>query len=154
MNDEPFSRRHPRHPSDDPADLPDFRLFRMEDVMAEHLLFSEHLTAADFDCPIRNTYLGQAHIAGTGPEGTTCRQCLHWGKKKFVKDTFGNYVEKTEHPKRYGSKHKKWPGEPKDAHCLKPIINKAKRLIPHHALSCRLFEASEHPMPVTTGKDA
>ena len=62
--------------------------------MAEHFNITQHMTAADFDCPIRNTYLGQAHIAGTGPEGTTCRQCAHWGKKTYVKDEHGDYVEK------------------------------------------------------------
>ncbi|UWF67345.1 hypothetical protein [Brucella sp. 1315] len=62
--------------------------------MAEHFNISPHMTAADFDCQVRNTYLGQAHIAGTGPDGTTCRQCRHWGKTKFVKDEHGNYVEK------------------------------------------------------------
>lgn len=34
----------------------------------EHLLFSEHMTAAPYDGPLRETFLGQAHIAGTGPE--------------------------------------------------------------------------------------
>lgn len=50
--------------------------------MAAHLSITPHLTAADFDCPISNTFLGQAHIAGTGPQGTTCRECKLWGKKK------------------------------------------------------------------------
>lgn len=70
------------------------RYHRAECRMAEHFNISPHMTAADFDCPIRNTYLGQAHIAGTGPEGTTCRQCKHWGKTKFIKYEHGNYVEK------------------------------------------------------------
>ncbi|MGH6775919.1 hypothetical protein [Brucella tritici] len=122
--------------------------------MAAHFSISPHMTAADFDCPIRNTYLGQAHIAGTGPEGTTCRQCKHWGKTKSVKDEHGNYVERFAPPKRNGKKHKLFPGEPKDAYCLKPILNKAKRAIPHRALSCRFFEPSENPMPILTGKDA
>ncbi len=122
--------------------------------MAAHLSITPHLTAADFDCPISNTFLGQAHIAGTGPQGTTCRECKLWGKKKRLKDADGNVVEKIENPKRNSKRHKEHPGKPKDAYCLKPILNKAKRLIPHHASSCRFFEASERPMPITTGKDA
>lgn len=76
------------------------------------------------------------------------------GQKKRLKDTDGNVVEKIENPKRNSKRHKEHPGKPKDAYCLKPILNKAKRLIPHHASSCRFFEASERPMPITTSKDA
>ncbi|EMG53140.1 hypothetical protein [Brucella pseudogrignonensis] len=122
--------------------------------MAVLFSITPRMTSADFDCPISSTYLGQAHIAGTGPQGTTCRECKLWGKKKFKKDAEGKYVETIEHPKRNSKKHKDRPGQPKDAYCLKPILNKAKRLIPHEASSCRFFEAHDHPMPVLTGKDA
>jgi hypothetical protein len=53
--------------------------------MAEHLLFSEHMTAKDVHRPIADTYLGQAHIAGTGPEGRTCRECRFWHAWKWRK---------------------------------------------------------------------
>lgn len=54
--------------------------------MGEFLNFSEHLTPAQFDSPIRSTYLGQAHIAGTGPSGTTCRECVFWRRVSTRKD--------------------------------------------------------------------
>lgn len=51
--------------------------------MAQHLLFSEHLTAKEVHRPIAETFLGQAHIAGTGPEGRTCRECRFWHTWKW-----------------------------------------------------------------------
>ena len=30
---------------------------------------------------VAKTIAGQAHFAGTGPAGMTCRQCVHWGGK-------------------------------------------------------------------------
>jgi len=110
----------------------------------EHLLFSDHLTAADFDHPIRETFLGQAHIAGTGPDGKTCRECAHWHQWKFSKAK-NDYVPCP--PGFYGKRHKITPLEPKKAYCNRPILNKAKRLIPHAAKSCRLFEQAEQPLP-------
>lgn len=59
--------------------------------MAEHLLFSEHLTAKEVHRPIAETYLGQAHIAGTGPEGKTCRECIFWHVWKSKKLAGGGY---------------------------------------------------------------
>ena len=53
--------------------------------MAQHLLFSEHMTAKEIHRPIADTYLGQAHIAGTGPEGKTCRECRFWHAWKWRK---------------------------------------------------------------------
>lgn len=53
--------------------------------MAQHLLFSEHMTAREVHKPIADTYLGQAHIAGTGPEGRTCRECRFWHAWKWRK---------------------------------------------------------------------
>lgn len=109
----------------------------------EHLLFSDHLTEAKFDTPIRETYLGQAHIAGTGPQGKTCRECEHWHQWKYSKAK-EDYVPC---PSGYnGKRHKTAPLEPKKAYCNRPTLNKAKRLIPHHAKSCRLFVAADHPM--------
>lgn len=109
----------------------------------EHLLFSDHLTAADFDHPIRETYLGQAHIAGTGPEGKTCRECTHWHKWKYSKSANGYVPVSSGY---FSKKHKTTPLEPKKAYCNRPILNKAKRLIPHAAKSCRLFELANDPM--------
>lgn len=114
--------------------------------MPEHLQFGEHLTSAPFDNPIKNTFLGQAHIAGTGPEGTTCRECVHWHKVRRFRDRADGVVREEIAPVEYfGPKHGASPCELKKQYCMRPILNKAKRLIPHHALSCRPFEASENP---------
>lgn len=109
--------------------------------MGEFLNFSKHLTPAAFDSPIRSTYIGQAHIAGT-----TCRECVFWRKKGFRKQD-GEWAEFTKAPEYFGKGHTKTPCELKKQYCTKPILNKAKRLIPHAAKSCRLFEAAGSPPP-------
>jgi len=98
--------------------------------MGEFLEFGEHMTKANFDEKLRQTYIGQAHIAGTGPEGKTCRECIFF---KLGKEPY------------FGAKHTKTPLEMKKQKCVRPILNKAKRNIPHHALSCRLFEQNATP---------
>jgi hypothetical protein len=47
-------------------------------TMGEFLEINPHLHACDFDAKFRSTYLGQAHLAGTGPAGKTCRECIYW----------------------------------------------------------------------------
>jgi len=37
-----------------------------------------HLTPGPFDRMAKDTFPGQAHFAGTGPELKTCRECAHW----------------------------------------------------------------------------
>ena len=32
----------------------------------------------ELDRQVRQTYAGQAHWAGTGPQGATCGKCSHW----------------------------------------------------------------------------
>lgn len=114
--------------------------------MGEHLLFSEHLTAAKPDAAIRETFLGQAHIAGTGPEGKTCRECAHWHAWKNARNSpYGDNPPTPCAPGYYNKKHKTRAGEIKKARCNRPILNKANRLIPHFAKSCRLFVESECP---------
>lgn len=110
----------------------------------EHLMFSDHMTAAEFDHPIRETYIGQAHIAGTGPAGSTCRECDHWHKWKYVsaKDDYAPVA-----PGYFSKKHGATPNEPRKAYCNRPMLNKPKRLIPHTAKACRLFQPAESPMP-------
>ena len=115
--------------------------------MPEHLVFSEHLTGAPFDSPIRETYLGQAHIAGTGPAGTTCRECIFWDLRAMRKIAGGGYQEYSKPYEYFGARHQKTPCELKKRKCLRPIANKASRLIPHHAKSCRLFEPADNPPP-------
>lgn len=112
--------------------------------MADHLKINEHLTKASHDEAIRETFIGQAHIAGTGPAGTTCRECTYWYVMRAVDLS---KEKRPAHPGYFGPKHKAHPLEVKKARCNRPILNKAKKLIPHHAKSCRLFEPEEHPLP-------
>lgn len=107
--------------------------------MPEHLEFSAHMTANEDHAPVSQTYLGQAHIAGTGPVGTTCRECVFWHCWKADSKREGVYHHA---PAGYYK-----DGSLKKAICNKPIINKAYRLVPHYAPSCRLFQASEIPQP-------
>lgn len=113
--------------------------------MAEHLLFSSNMTSSDAHRPIAETYLGQAHIAGTGPSGKTCRECRFWAIKKFRKIADGKYDEYLTNPGYFGKKHTTKPLEIKKAKCNRPIMNKANRLIPHKAKACRLFEQADNP---------
>lgn len=114
----------------------------------EHLLFGRHMTEAQFDTPIRETYLGQAHIAGTGPQGTTCRECVYWRKIGRRREKAGGPIVEYIKPAEYfGKKHETQALEIKKQYCTRPILNKAKRMIPHAAKSCRLFEPSSNPPP-------
>ncbi len=116
--------------------------------MGEHLSFSEGLTAQEAHRPILNTYLGQAHIAGTGPAGKTCRECRFWHKWKWRKRSDGTFEQVASAPGYYGPAHTTSPNGLKKAKCCRPIANKANRLFPHHASACRLFEQAEAPLPV------
>lgn len=113
---------------------------------ADHIENSKGLTSAPYDAAIRATFLGQAHIAGTGPEGKTCRECIFWHAWTRVK--VGNEYETRPAPPSYFSfRHVDHPGELKRARCNFPIINKAKRSIPHHASACSKFDPAEAPLP-------
>lgn len=57
----------------------------------------------------------------------------------------GGYEEESILPGYFSKRHKKTPCELKKAKCYRPILNKANRLIPHHASACRLFEPSANP---------
>lgn len=39
---------------------------------------AEHLTRNEGHRHLEKTHLGQAHLAGTGPDNRTCRECKHW----------------------------------------------------------------------------
>jgi len=54
------------------------------------------------------------------------------------------------HPGYYGPTHDKTPLEAKKAKCNRPILNKANRLIPHHALACRMFVQDDNHLPAKT----
>ncbi|WP_391564585.1 hypothetical protein [Sinorhizobium meliloti] len=119
--------------------------------MAEHLLFSQNLKGNEAHKPISETFLGQAHIAGTGPEGKTCRECIFWHVWKERKVAGGGIEKIPADPGYFGKRHKKTPCELKKAKCNRPILNKANRLIPHTAKACRLFESAEHVLPAKKG---
>lgn len=112
----------------------------------DHIENAKGLTSAPHDAAIRATFLGQAHIAGTGPAGKTCRECIFWHAWTRVK-VGQSYESQPAPPSHFSFKHDKHPGELKRARCNFPIANKAKRAIPHHANACRKFEASDAPPP-------
>lgn len=108
--------------------------------MAELLRMTPHLTAAPFDEAFKGTYLGQAHIAGSGPPGRTCRECRFF---HLLKD--GAPVS----PGFYSKANRDTAGQLKPAKCNYPIPHKAPRRFPHHAKACRFFEAAEKPFPAS-----
>lgn len=85
------------------------------------------------DAPLQATHLGQAHIAGTGPDKKTCRECVHFG---LVGEDWPDFFES-------GSKR----GGLKQARCQYPINGKANRKFPHTARACRFFEQNEEAPP-------
>jgi hypothetical protein len=73
---------------------------------------------------IRASYPGMAHFAGTGPQGQTCRACIHW---TGCGDPVG-----------YSSKF----GTPNPRRCAKfqSLMNgKRGDKVPHDARACRHF---------------
>lgn len=105
--------------------------------MSRKMELTPHLTKVPSHDSIARTYIGQAHIAGTGPEGRTCRECRWWFNAK------GKGGAKP--PAYHGPKHPTSPNGLKPAICHRPIANKPRRTIPHDGLACRLFE--ENPSP-------
>ena len=96
--------------------------------MADLLDFDKHLHQLPHDAAFGQTYKGQAHIAGSGPHGKTCRQCVYFtGKGYYTK----NHCLK-------------------DGRCEYPIPGKAPKTFPHYAKACRFFEMS--PTPPTAQK--
>lgn len=119
--------------------------------MPDHLIFSRNMKGAEFDDKIRQTYLGQAHIAGTGPEGKTCRECAYWyAMKRSDPDARPYSPMVPSHPGYNSHRHATAPLEAKKAKCNRPIANKPSKPIPHHALACRLFVQEENVMPAKT----
>lgn len=92
-----------------------------------------HMT--EHDAKFQATHLGQAHLAGTGPKGKTCRECVFYGAGLKV---WPDYYE--------GGDLKNCL---KQAGCSNPIPHKSKRRFPHLAASCALFEQNDNPPPVT-----
>jgi hypothetical protein len=97
-----------------------------------------NLHEARFDAALKATHLGQAHIAGTGPEDKTCRECRFYGILQY-----GELVS----PGYYAESNADAPNGLKQARCHASISHKAKRKFPHTAIPCRLFEQDEAPFP-------
>ena len=117
--------------------------------MSDHLVFSKGMKKAPEHDGVAQTFLGQAHIAGTGPEGRTCRECAFWHHWTRVVDEQTKIIDYV--PRKvgyYSAKHPERPLELKKGHCNRPILNKAVRLVPHYAQACRLFEPCEQPQPI------
>lgn len=57
--------------------------------MRDHIEVNRHLKALPEHAALCATFLGQAHIAGTGPAGKTCRECALWGVKHYNKQGGG-----------------------------------------------------------------
>ncbi len=96
---------------------------------------SDHHTMPETLEAARGTYLGQAHFAGTGPENTTCRQCVHWGNKTQAGEWRGfDYADDGMGMMAL---------EP--AKCHYPIMNKAARRVPPQAGSCAFYSERFDP---------
>lgn len=102
------------------------------------LELNPYLHPADYDGPLKETYLGMAHIAGTGPAGVTCRECRYWHLTEKGKPVSPGY---------YSDAIRTTAGLLKPAKCNYPISHKANRRFPHYAKACRLFDPAEEPFP-------
>lgn len=103
-------------------------------------LFSsnDELHKTDADAPFQATHLGQAHLAGTGPDGATCRECNHF------------CLTGEDWPDFFDSGQKK--GQLRQARCEYPISGKSKRKFPHTARACSFFERNDNPPPTSKPK--
>lgn len=89
----------------------------------------DHLTAGPVDTLARASYPGMAHFAGTGPHGSTCRECIFW-----------------EHgPHDYRAKNGKHRGLIEPARCRKyrAITLHQGDKIPDEAAACKYFDRNE-----------
>lgn len=89
-------------------------------------LLSDHLTAGPHDRAARDTFPGQAHFAGTGPQLKTCRECAYW-------DHAGLH--------HYHSKRGMFGGAIKPARCRKfqELTGSAGDKVPDDAVACKHF---------------
>lgn len=99
------------------------------------------LYQTETDERFKTTHLGQAHLAGTGPKGKTCRECSFFG----LKDAYGKSVS----PGYYSKSNKRLGCTLKPGQCLNPIPGKSSKRFPHHAASCILFEQAEKIYPAS-----
>jgi hypothetical protein len=95
------------------------------------LPMAPHMTFDAMDSLARITFCGQAHFAGTGPPGRTCRECEHW--------LGGGYHH---HPSGIRTL--------KPAPCgrFADLMNHPGSPVPQEALACKYYEAADRPPPV------
>lgn len=109
--------------------------------MNEHL-YDITLTAHENVEGVTRTYLGQAHFAGTGPKGKTCREC-----SKFCSSNLdGSKRTPVYEGRDDGKMHLA------DARCHHQIANKADRVFPCKALACSFFEHADNPAVIVREK--
>jgi hypothetical protein len=92
-----------------------------------------HSTGGALDEMARRTFQGMAYFAGTGPQGSTCRECKFWLY-------LGHHYSNT-------SQH---VGAPKPARCEKfSEMKQGDRgaAVPHQARACKYFSPDEKPPP-------
>lgn len=97
---------------------------------------AEHLTApnpqlAEFQ---RRTPSGMAHWSGSGPEGVTCRECLHWNNCGVQSG--------------YYAKGGKRGGVLKPRRCRKyksMMQGRQGDAVPHETAACKYFEKNATP---------
>ena len=99
-----------------------------------------HLTDmfGEWDQAYRKTHPGQAHLAGSGPESKTCRECAHFTNEG-----------------RYSANSAKHPGNGlKPGYCRKytALMKKKGPKFPHAARACRHFEQHLNPPVAVLGK--
>lgn len=109
--------------------------FNQETGMIETDELSKHLTEPNktLGQQRRDTHPGQAFWAGTGPQGKTCRACMHWACDGYLISS----------------------GLLKTARCIKyrALMHGADGCsIPHYAKACKYFEETDTVPPLENPK--
>lgn len=83
------------------------------------------------------THVGQAHFAGSGPMGRTCRECVNWVWSSKV-DGWSKF------------------DGPRPARCAKykGLMREWGRKVPHGAYSCKYFELRDSEVPLVKPEKA
>lgn len=93
--------------------------------------FNANLTESPGSVPSlrREHFAGMAHFAGTGSDGSTCRECVHWQKlKRAANYSFGVI-------------------KPRACAQYQRMTGRRGHLVPHDAHACKYFEAAAKPDP-------
>jgi hypothetical protein len=109
--------------SDDP--------FCEKDTVGPRQPISPFRTADPVDDTFRETYAGQAGIAGSGPSYRCCRQCNFWRRKR----------ETIIHDPRRD------PLAARPCHKFRELTGVWGTPVPHYALGCSFFVRAARPPP-------